>query len=114
MAMYRILGRLDVGKGRVLYPGSFSRLEWLEEKGLARLERKGSISRVQPPPLAVLPGWAARSRKIEEVLGVKDAEQFLEADDQKIAEAMEITEDTVVDWKSDIMSWLTAKPVRRG
>jgi len=112
--MYRVLGRLDVGKGRVLYPGSFSRLEWLNETGLARLERKGSISRVQPPPLAVLPGWGARSRKIEEVLGVKDAEQFLEADNQKIAEAMEENAETVKEWKSDIMSWLTAKPVKGG
>ena len=112
--MYRILHKLDVGKDRVLHPGSFNRLEWLDDAGLARLEQKGAISRVNPPPLAVLPGWSRRAKKAQEVAGVENAEQLLEADNQTLAEKMEVQPDTVARWKDEIVGWLTAEPAPSG
>lgn len=116
MAMYRVLRRLSVGKGRILHPGSFNRLEWLGEQGLAILTEKGSISRIQPPPLAVLPGWSRRAEKITEVTGgeITDAEQFLEADDKKLSDLMGVKPATVGRWKDEIVKWLTTDPARPG
>lgn len=116
MAMYRILHVLHVGKGRMLHPGSFDRLEWLKPGGVERLTIKGAISRVKPPPLAVLPGWATRARKLTEVTGgrIVDAEQFLEGETTKIAELMKVKPETVERWRKDIVKWLTTAPVRAG
>jgi len=116
MAMYRVLHKLSIGKGRVLHPGSFNRLEWLNEQGIERLTTKGAVSRVNPPPLAVLPGWSRRAEKAREVSGGKilDAEQFLEADDATLAEWMAVKATTVARWKSEIVKWLTADPQRPG
>lgn len=112
--MYRVLHKLSIGRGQILYPGSFSTLEWLDEKGLTRLERKGAISKVHPPPLIALPGWGRRARRVEENLGVEDAEQFLETDNVRVAEAMKVKVDTVAKWKADVMRWLTAEPPPSG
>lgn len=114
MTMYRVLRKLDIGKGRVLHPGSFSRLEWLDEQGIARLEQKGSIGRVHPPPLAALPGWSRRAKKAREVTGVENAEQLLEVDDQSFADAMGVQVETVRRWKTDVRGWLTADPAPTG
>lgn len=114
MAMYRILHKLDIGKNRFLYSGSFNRLEWLEESGLARLERKGAICRVKPPPLEVLPGWASRAEKVVEVTGLKDAEAFLEADPGTLAAALEEDVDTIRRWQKEIEGHLTAEPAPQG
>jgi hypothetical protein len=114
--MYRVLHRLNVGKGRILHPGSFNRLEWLNERGVERLTAKGAISRVNPPPLAVLPGWSRRAEKITEVAGgeITNAEQFLEADDEKLAEWMKVKPAVIKRWKGEIMKWLTTDPARPG
>ena len=111
--MYRVLHRLDVGKGRILWPGSHSRLEWLDEVGLARLETKGAISRVHAPPLEVLPGWADRALVLANI-GIADAEQFLEANDSAIMEALEEDGDGVRVLRDELLGWLTVGPPSRG
>jgi len=115
MAMYRVHRRLSAGKGKILYPGTLSRLEWLDETGLARLTIKGSISRVHAPPLVVLSGWRnARAGKIREVMGINDAEQLLEAQDAEIAEKMGVQPATVARWKGEVLDALMAKPTIGG
>jgi len=109
MATYRICRRLTVKHGQMLEPGSMSSLDWLDEHGLEVLTERGVISRVQSPPLAVLPGWQTRARKIKEVTGdkIENAEQFLEGDDKTLSELMGVQVRTIKKWKKEVLGWLT-------
>lgn len=113
MATYRILQKLHKGKNKFLDPGSMSRLEWLNDEQIERLEQCGAASRVQPPPLIALPGWSRRARKIEEVTSgnIENAEQFLEADTKELATQMSVKDMTIEKWKKDVLKWLTVEPV---
>ena len=112
MATYRVLQKLHVGKSGFLDKGSMSRLEWLNEKQIDRLELVGAVSRVKPPPLIALPGFSLRARKMEEVTQgkIENAEQFLEADNSELAKLMEVKETTIEKWKKEAMKWLTVEP----
>lgn len=114
MPMYRVLRKLDIGKGRILHPGTFSRLEWLEQAGLDRLKMRGAISEVRPPPLEALPGWGRRAKKVHEVAGVENAEQFLGVDELALAEQMGVQIETIQRWKTEVQGWLTAPPAEAG
>jgi len=107
MAMYRVLHTLDVGKGRYLYPKTFSRLEWLNAQGIAALTEKGAVSRVNPPPIMILPGWTERAGELARI-GIQDAEQFLEADVGILTGALSIEEDEVKELSAELIRWLTA------
>ena len=113
MATYRVLQKLHVGKNRFIEKGSMSRLEWLNEQQVERLELVGAVSRVKPPPLIALPGFSLRARKIDEVTQgkIENAEQFLEADNSELAKLMEVKEATIEKWKKEAMKWLTVDPV---
>ena len=113
MPMYRILPghTLSLKKGQVAYAGSLVRLEWLDGNpaGVQALVDKGAISRVKPPPLAVLPGWKIRSGKVK-VYGIEDAEQFLAASDVELAGALNVRAETVQKWKKELTAFMQAPP----
>jgi len=107
VAMYRVLHTLDVGKAGYLYPGSFSRMEWLDARGIAALEHKGAISRVHAPPIMILPGWTERAEILAQV-GIQDAEQFLEAEAETLADALDVEEKEVEEMREVLLTWLSA------
>ena len=105
--MWRVHRKLDVGKGKVIHPGSLSTLHWLDRKGLARLEMRGSISKVSAPPLGILPGWVLRSKKLLKA-DIEFADQLIEGNAAEIAEKTGVQERTVEKWKDEVIAWLTA------
>lgn len=105
--MWRIHSRLDIGKGKILYPGSLSTLHWLDRKGLQRLEMKGSISKVSAPPLAILPGWILRAERLSS-LGIEYVDQLIACDEKDLAEKAGLQERTILKWKDEVEQWLIA------
>jgi hypothetical protein len=111
--MYRVLAghRLSGPHQRIIEAGSIDRLEWLDDNpnGIAALVEKGAIARINPPPLAILPGWKIRSGKVK-VSGIEDVEQFLTADDAVLVKCLGIKVETVQRWKQDLIGFLQAPP----
>lgn len=107
--LYRVLKTLSLGEGKVLRVGEFTRLEWLTEGQAARLMAVGAVSEVAPPPLAEIPGWQARSERLQ-AIGIKDAAEFLEADPHRIAETMKVKAATIVRWQAEVKKWLIVEP----
>jgi len=110
MSMWRVHSRLDIGKGKILYPGSLSTLHWLKRKGLQRLEMKGSISKVSAPPLAVLPGWVLRSQKFLEI-GIEYVDQLIECNPEEASTKIGVRTETVEKWQDEVTEWLIADKV---
>lgn len=114
--MYRILLPLDAGKHGKLSPdhdGGVSSLHWLKPAALARLIACGAISRVVPPPLAVLPGWKLRAPKLA-ALGIVDVVQLLEANSDKIAQALGYKRSSTIDgWKKAAREYIVTPPTRK-
>lgn len=90
-----------------MYPGTLTRLQWLNEEQVELLKDGGAIGEVQPPPLKVLPGWKRRAALLKKQ-GIVDAAQFLEASSEEMATALKMKEVTVERWKREITNWLTA------
>lgn len=107
MPMYRIHKNLAVGE-KVIPRGSLTPLGLSSDK-IDKLIEVGAISRVQSPPLAVLPGWSTRANRLEP-LGILDVEQFLDADPAVIAKHLKVKPATVQQWREDMVEWITAKP----
>ena len=102
--MYRVHRRLGRTKS-VIEVGSFTMLDWLSKAGIDKLLMKGSISKVQAPPLIVLPGWTLRSKRLKPH-GIIDAEQFLEHDPLELAEKIGAQIGTIDKWRNELMYWL--------
>ena len=102
--MYRVHKRLSKGK-TMIEKGAFTMLDWLPKAGIAKLLLKGSISKVQAPPLIVLPAWTLRAKRLQPH-GIIDAEQFLEANPQELAEKIGVKERTINKWRDELMYWL--------
>jgi len=86
--MYRILDDLEWSSGRKLAKGSIDSLQGVGRGVLAVLEERGVISRVQAPPLEVIPGWKERAEELS-TLGVEDVDDLLEADLSELAEGLD-------------------------
>lgn len=107
MPLYRVLERLDKGH-RIIEPGEVISLSWLNEQQIDRLIVRGAVSRLQAPPLHILPGWKLRAARLHK-LGVTDVEQFLESDNEALAAGMEVKPTTIEAWKKDVWGWLIVK-----
>jgi len=99
--IYRVLKPLSKGFNKVIKAGQVIDLNWLDSEQLAKLVQVGAISRLQAPPLHKLPGWTARSKRLRKA-GFDGVEAFLEADDEQLAEAMNLKARTVRRWKEEL------------
>jgi len=108
-ALYRVLRQLHAGKRGLIYAGSLTRLEWLGDDGIEKLVAVGAVSEVQPPPLAVLPGWKRRAAPLAK-MDIVDVTQFLLADTDAIAQQVGRKAATVEMWKREVEGWLQADP----
>ncbi len=109
--MYRILRPLEIA-GEIVTRGSLRELKELSKDKLDRLLLLGLIAKVAAPPLKVLPGWTTRAAKLES-FNINDADQFLTADDAILADALRTNAARIAAWKTEVRSYLTAKPERR-
>ncbi len=108
--MYRALQNLDF-KGQIVKRGSLLRRNRFKPSTAAKLLRVGAIAEVRPPPLAVLPGWETRARRLEK-LGIITVIDLLEGGDEQetaIKRAFRIRPETLERWKAEAEGWLTAK-----
>ena len=113
MPLYRIFRTLDIGKGRVLHPGGFTRLEWVKPAGREILVERGAVGEVSAPPLGILKGWKTRAEKLLK-LGIVDVVELLETSPDELAKKMNVKPATVKRWQDDAQTYLTAPPPRSG
>ena len=106
--LYRVLINLEVGKRGIIPAGEITRLEWLSEHNRRVLEDMAAVSELHAPPLGVLPGWKARARKLQGLVGT--AADFLEMDDARLAEALGVTGELIAGYKEDIRRYLVVQP----
>jgi len=113
MAIWRVLKPLSKGFNKVIPVGTITGLEWVDEKGLGRLQAGGAVTRISAPPLHKLPGWNLRSKRLREA-GVTTAEQFLELGDAELAERIGADPRTVAKWRAELLArWLAFPKERR-
>ena len=104
MALYRTVQRIALGE-ETIQAGQLLSGRRLSERSAQALLRRGAISRVAAPPLAVLPGWKLRGKRMES-LGIVDAGQMLEADADEVARHMGVSPGLVKRWQEDVARWL--------
>ena len=110
MAIYRVLRRLDRGRGRIIEPGTLTRLEWLRDRpeDVLRLLNVGAVAEVSPPPLAVLDGWQERSKRLAE-WDIHDAVQLMEANAELLADQVGVRPRTIRKWQQQAEECLLAE-----
>lgn len=103
MTYYRAFRNLSNGIARgQVFPASA-----LHPRSIEVLAERGFIARISAPPLAELPGWKLRSKKLVP-LGIVDAEQFLEAPEEQLLAALRVSPAQVAAWRREIIGWLSA------
>lgn len=104
--LYRTHKVLDRGKGKLIPENSATSLAWLTEKQIALLLERRIVSEVAAPPLAALPRWDKWARRINR-LGIFSVIEFLEANDEMLAETLGEKPDVITRWKAEAEAWLT-------
>lgn len=104
--LYRVMRDMAYSRDIVLR-GAFHRLEKIDEMGIARLLERRAIAIVSSPPLSVLPGWKARSARLEES-GIDTATQFLGADSGAVAILFGRKKEIIEKWKREVACLLGA------
>lgn len=106
MAYYRTHSNLDI-KGRMILANTLFDESILMPETIKILTDMGHISRVNFPPLAVLPGWKQRAEKLG-AAGIIGADEFLDSDPVKIAKLFRNTNAAIVDgWKRALLEMFT-------
>ena len=106
MAYYRTHSNLDI-KGKMILANTLFDETVLMPETIKILADMGHISRVNFPPLAVLPGWKSRAEKLE-AGGMSSADEFLDSDPVKVAKMFRNTNAATVDgWKRALLEMFT-------
>ena len=96
--------RLSTGhvRGDVVPGSTFKELD------LLLLHR--AVAEVKPPPLTELTGWMTRAELLAEC-GIIDAAQFIEADNDRLMEILNIKRDSTIErYKAEVRSTLLPAP----
>ncbi len=108
MALYRVVYRLSVGNGYIeegeIVPETLFSADTLE-----KLLNKHAVSRVSTPPLAELPGWETRARKLQ-AAGIRDVEQFLEAKIETVVSVCKTSRSNVERWRGELQTLILPPP----
>lgn len=104
MTLYRINKPLTKGK-QILKRGSYSDCTWLSEKGKTLLLHDNVISELQTPPLAELPGWKVRAKKLD-IFNIKTCANFLEESNYDLSKILNVKEETIERYKSEIEQFI--------
>jgi hypothetical protein len=112
--LYRVLRDLSVGD-EVYAAGSVYTLATIKESSITVLLHRGAIRQVIAPPLAQLPGWTTRAKRLDEKLGLKNVYDLLDTDPKAIATVMRVTPETVEKWQVEAFQSMTEPtPKKRG
>jgi len=109
MAIYRVQKRLSTGQ----QPGDVVPGTAFRDDAIPALLAVSALKRVDGPPLTELPGWTRRAELLAQA-GVTMTDQFLEADDELIRQAVGYRSTrAVARWKEEVRHWLMPAPARR-
>lgn len=103
MTLYRVLQTLKLKSGTIARGDFITARAWSPES-LARLEEVGAIGLLHAPPLSELPGFDGAQQLA--TIGIVNADQLLEADNDMIAKELKIEPATVRAWQFEISDWL--------
>ena len=110
--LYRALK--DLGKGkRIIYRNSTFFGDELSPEAVEGLLKKGKIAEVSAPPLSVLPGFTRRAVRLQK-FGIEKVDQFLEASNEELADALSVKPTTVARWKNEARSWMEVPKPQNG
>lgn len=112
MTLYRARCPISVGQ-RILRGGTVIRPGDLKPKAMAVLVRQGTLLPLSVPPLAALPGWAHRSKRLAQV-GIVDVEQAVTADVDEVARHCGVSPGLIQRWQAELLDWLKPPEERRG
>lgn len=104
--IYRLLDNLSYKDGRFLDKGTLQRLDDLSERIIALLLERGAIAIPATPPLATLPGWETRAKRLERGCGIVTIMQLLDADLGRTATALRTRAETIKAWQAEALAFL--------
>lgn len=103
MGLYRVLKNLTTSNGMIKL-GGVEDLKWSADK-LEALEQAGAISKVHTPPLSEIPQWEERAEMLPaEIFTVED---FLLANNTKLANVLKLEEAEIPPLKSALWGWVS-------
>lgn len=102
--LYRALANLGKGK-RIIYRNSTFFADELSPEAVDALLKKSKIAEVGAPPLRVLPGFERRAVRLQK-LGIEHVDEFLEASNEELGDALSVKPTTVARWKNEARSWM--------
>ena len=111
MKLYRLLKTLEQGEGEIPV-GTLTALSWMKDKHIAILLERRVIAEVKTPPLAALPRWKTRAKRLHR-LGIILVADLLEASDEMLIDALGEDDTTVTRWKKQATKWLTVELPRK-
>lgn len=105
--LYRVHSTLHRGGGKYIPRGTISDLAELRPESIAAHLRYGQISEVQAPPLRELPQpWKERALLVLSA-GIVRVDQFIEADDDQLAQLLGVKGATVKRYKRELEAFIS-------
>jgi len=101
MPIYRVFRKLSFGNGKILQPGVYPELN-IADDVLATLIERGTVSVASTPPLAELPGWKTRAKRLE-TIDIVTIEQFIEANNTTLWRKLRLKLADVVQLKQELI-----------
>jgi hypothetical protein len=106
MMIYRLLDNLSYKDGRFLAVGTLQRLDDLSPRIIGILLERGAIAVPATPPLATLPGWETRAKRLEGRCEIVTIIQLLDANPESVATALRTRAETVKAWQAEAEQFL--------
>jgi len=104
--LYRLLDNLSYKDGRFLAVGTLQRLDDLSDRVIGILLERGAIAIPATPPLATLPGWDTRAKRLERSCEIVTIMELLDADPARIAATLRTRADTVKAWQVEAQQFI--------
>ncbi|MFA5053890.1 MAG: hypothetical protein WC565_07515 [Parcubacteria group bacterium] len=104
--LYRLLDNLSYKDGRFLAAGTLQRLDDISDRVIGILLENGAIAIPATPPLATLPGWETRARRLERSCEIVTIMELLDADPARIAATLRTRTDTVKAWQVEAQQFI--------
>ena len=101
MPIYRVFRKLSFGPGKIVKPGVYPSLG-IQDDVLKTLIKRGTISVASTPPLAELPGWKTRAKRLK-TIDIVTIEQFIEANNTTLWRKLRLKLADVVQLKQELI-----------
>lgn len=106
MTLYRALQAIARGDTRIPI-GTVHSFDWLDADTLTLLLERDVLARVSAPPLAVIPAWRERAKRLEK-LGIRTPEDVLDASPALIRRALRLSVAGSNELRADALALLSA------